>query len=132
MNLVFLLLEPAEKPADAAVVLAAVDDQSPLLVREVGPRHVETDPALARRALEIGKLRAVVRLAPRLDGALLHGFRRIGHHEIHVELDDVAEAVAGRAGAERVVERKQTWLGILVSDAARTALEALGKQYGPA
>ena len=71
-----------------------------------------------------------MRLAPRLDRALLDRLRRIGHDEIHVELDDVAEAVAGRAGAERVVEREQPRLRIFVRDAARAALEALGEHDG--
>src|SRR5262249_44072927 len=53
--------------------------------------------------------------------------RRVGYDEIHVELDDVAEAVARRTGAERVVERKQPRLRIFVRDAALPAFEALGE-----
>ena len=72
-----------------------------------GPRHVEPEPRRFGRALQLGELRAVVRLAPRLDRVLLDRLRRIGHDQIHVELDDVAEAVADSAGAERIVEREQ-------------------------
>ena len=78
-------------------------------------------------ASQLGELRTIVRLGPRLDSALLNGLRRIGHHQIHVELDDVAEAVTRRAGAKRVVEREQARLGIFVGDAAGAALEALGE-----
>jgi hypothetical protein len=46
-----------------AAAIAAVDDECLLRVREVGPRDVKTDLVLARRALEIGELRAVVRFA---------------------------------------------------------------------
>jgi hypothetical protein len=71
-----------------------------------------------------------VRLAPRLDRALLDRLGPVGHDEIHVELDDVAETVTGWTGAERVVERKQPRLRILICDAARVTFEALGKQVG--
>ena len=80
-----------------------------------------------RRALQLGELRAVVRLAPRLDRVLLDRLRRIRHDQIHVELDDVAEAVADGAGAERVVEREQPRLRHLVLDVAGAALEALAE-----
>ena len=131
MDLVFLPLEPAEEAADARVllrILGAFDDEVLLLVGQVLPRHVEKHLRLLRRALQLRELRAVVRLGPRLDRALLDRLLRIRHDEIHVELDDVAEAVAGRAGAERVVEREQPRLRILVRDAAGAALEALGEQ----
>ena len=127
MHLVFLALEPAEEAADAVVGAVAFDDERPFLVGEIRPRHVEPDGRLARRALQLRQLRAVMRLAPRLDGALVDRLRSIGHHQVHVELDDVAEAVARRAGAERVVEREEARLRRLVRDAARAALEALGE-----
>ena len=130
VHLVFLPLEPSEETADALVAIRAVsafDDKRLLLFGQLRPGHVEPDPRLLRRPLQLGQLRPVVRLAPRLDRVLGDRLRPIGHDEIHVELDDVAEAVAGRAGAERVVERKQARLRIFVRDAAFTALEALGE-----
>ena len=124
VDLVLLPLEPAEEPADAVVVVAALDDEALLLVGQLGPGHVEAELVLSRRALQLGQLRPVVRLAPRLDGALHDRLRRIRHDQIHVELDDVAEAVAGRTRAERVVEREQPRLRIFVGDPALAALEA--------
>src|SRR5262245_31237142 len=107
VDLVLLALEPAEEAAHAVEVLGPFDDERLLLFRELRPRHVETDLRLLRRALQLGELRPVVRLAPRLDRALLDRLRWIGDYQIHVELDDVAEAVAGRTGAKRVVEREE-------------------------
>src|SRR5207249_5644966 len=103
--LVFLALEPAEEPADpfAALtracrrVVAPVDDEPLLVGGQLGPGDVEAHFAFSRGPFQLGQLSAVVRLAPRLDGALADRLRRIGDDEIHVELDDVAEAVAGRA-----------------------------------
>ena len=133
--LVFLALEPAEEPADPFValtracrrVVAPVDDEPLLVGGQLGPGDVEAHFAFSRGPFQLGQLSAVVRLAPRLDGALADRLRRIGDDEIHVELDDVAEAVAGRARAERVVEREQPRLRIFVGDPARAAVEALGE-----
>ena len=128
MDFVLLPLQPAEEAPDAAVFLRPFDHECLLSFGEIGPGDVERHLGLARRALQFGELRAVVRLAPRLDGAQLNRLALIGHDQIHVELDDVPEAMTRRAGAKRVVERKQTRLRIFVRDAALAALEALGEQ----
>jgi hypothetical protein len=126
VHLVLLPLEPLEEAADALVVGAvALDDHAALFVGEVRPWHVQADAVLLGRALQLGQVRAVVRLGPRLDGALADRLGGIGHHEIEVELDDVAEAVARGARAERIVEREEARLRILVGDVAGAALEAL-------
>ncbi len=128
MHLVLLPFEPGEKAADALVLAAvAVHDEPFLVGRQVGPRHVQPDAAVARRAFQVSEVRPVVRLAPRLDGVVLDRTRRVRHHEIDIEFDDVAESVAGRARAERIVEREQPRLRILVGDAAGSTLEALGE-----
>jgi hypothetical protein len=125
VHLVFLALEPAEEAADAFVITIAIDDEAALFLRELGPRRLEADVCLAGRPLQLGQLGAIVRLAPRLDRSLRDRFRRIGHDEVHVELDDVAEAVTRRTGAERVVEREEPRLRRLVRDATRAAFESL-------
>src|SRR4051794_20067689 len=68
-----------------------------------------------------------MRLAPWLDRALADRLRRIRHHELHVELDDVAESMARRARTEGIVEREQSRLRILVGDAASAAFEAFAE-----
>src|SRR5215813_3009978 len=133
MNLVFFPLEPAEESTDAVItalgiVSGPVDHESLFVVREFFPGHVQTDAPCARRFLEFRELCAVMRLAPRLDCAVLNRLRRIGHDEIDVELDDVAEPVARGTRAEWVVEREQSRLRIFVGDAAGAALEPLGEQ----
>src|SRR5439155_12460119 len=134
VHLVLLPLEPSEEAADPVVVrpgpcrrTVPFDDEPLLVVAQLRPRDVEPNPRSLRGALQLGELRAVVRLAPRLDGALLNRLRPIRHDEIHVELDDVAEAVTRGARAERVVERKQPRLWIFVGDGALSALKSLGE-----
>ncbi len=128
VHFVLLPLEPPEEAPDPLVLLAvAVDDERPVGRRHVLPRDVQADPPLPGRPLQFREVRAVVRLRPGLDGPLLHRLRLIRHDQIQVQLDDVAEAVAGRAGAERVVEGEQPRLRILVLDAAAPALEPLAE-----
>ena len=116
-----------KKPLTPSKLAPSPSMTIPLFVdREVGPRHVEPDAA-AGGALQLGQLRAVVRLAPRLDRVLEDRLRGIGHDQRHVQLDDVAEAMTERAGAERVVEREQPRLRYLVGDVAHAALEALAE-----
>jgi hypothetical protein len=49
----------------------------------------------------------------------------VGHDEVEVDLDQVAEAVTGRARAERIVEREQARLRLDEGLLAAAALEAL-------
>ena len=128
VDLVLLLLQPLEEAADAVVVVViALDDEAALGFRQIGPRRVQPDVVRLGDALQRGQVRAIVRLGPRLDRALVDRLGLIGHHQVQVQLDDVAEAVAGRAGAERVVEREEAGLRVLVGDVAGPALEALGE-----
>jgi hypothetical protein len=125
VDFVLLALEPSEEAADTVVSAVAFDDEGPFLVGEIGPRRVETCTGLPRRPLQLRQLRAVMRFAPRLDRTLVDRLRSIGNHQVHVELDDVAEPVARRASAERVVEREEARLRRFVPDAARAAFETL-------
>ena len=128
VHLVLLALEPAEEPLDPFEARAVAFDDEPLLVvGQLRPGHVEAHAARLRRALQLGELRAIVRLAPGLDRVLRDRLRWIRDDQRHVELDDVAEAVAERAGAERVVEREQPRLRQLVRDVALAALEPLAE-----
>ena len=67
-----------------------------------------------------------MRLVPGLDRPLRQALVLVGHHEVEVDLDQVAEAVAGRAGAEGVVEGEEARLRLHEGPAAARALEALG------
>ena len=127
VHLVLLALEPAEEPLHALVVAAAFDHELPLGVRQVAPRHVETQGRRLGGALELRETASIVRLGPRLDRAGVDRLGRIGHDERQIELDDVAEPVARRARAERVVEREQPRLRHFVRNAARPALEPLAE-----
>jgi hypothetical protein len=127
MNFVLLPFQPPEKALDAVVVVAALDHETPLLVGQIVPRHVETQTRRPGGPLQLRQTAAIVRLAPGFDRAGVDRLAAIGHDEIHVELDDVAEAMTGRARAERVIEREEPRLRHFVRDAARAAFESLAE-----
>src|SRR5262249_22290483 len=126
-DLVLLGLEPAEEPEDARELLVALEYQPALGLVEPRPGHVERDPAASREALQLVLEVPVVRLVPGLDRALAEAPGLVGHDQVEVELDEVAEAVARRAGAEGVVEGEEPGLGLEEALGAARALEAVGE-----
>ncbi len=120
VDFVFLLLEEPEEPRDALESSVALDHEAPIGLGQGVPGRVKRTGlgSLATR-LSSAQRRSVVRLGPRFDGPAVEGLRRIRHDEVHVQFDHVAEAMAGRARAERVVEREQPGLRDLVRHAAR-------------
>ncbi len=128
VNLVLLALEPPEESLHSLVAGAvAVDHETLLVVGQFGPGHVEAQTAHLGGALQVGQLRAVVRLAPGFNRVLRDRLRGIGDHEIHVEFDDVPESVAQRTRAKGVVERKQPRLRQLVRNVTLAAFESFAE-----
>ena len=82
---------------------------------------------LLGEALEFGEQRAVFRLGPGLDRAFVQRLRLVGNHQVEIEINGVAEALAARAGAVGIVEGEQPRLGLLVAQIAVLAFKALGK-----
>ena len=70
----------------------------------------------------------VVAPLPRLDGAFLDRQLLVRDDQVRVEEHLGADAVAGRAGAGRVVEREQPRRDLRVADAAGRAGELLGEE----
>ena len=66
-------------------------------------------------------------MRPRADRALGKAAPRVVHDEIGIEIELGAQAIAGRAGAERVVEREQPRLDLRDGEAGHRAGEALGE-----
>ena len=75
-----------------------------LLGIEFVPGHIERDSCLAGEAFEFGEQRAILRFRPGLDRAFVQSFIFVGDDEVEIEVDGVAEALAARASAIRIVE----------------------------
>jgi hypothetical protein len=80
--------------------------------------------------LEFGQILCVLRLGPGIHRAFLDGLGTVRNHQIHIEIDGVAEALAAFAGAERSVEAEQSGLGGDEFLAALLAAELLVKPDG--
>ena len=80
----------------------ALEDRLAALGREVLPRGVQVEAELvAEGAEQPGEVVGDVGARPRPDHALAEGALRVGDDQLGVDLHAGAEAVAGRAGAER-------------------------------
>ena len=95
----------------------ALEDRLPALGGQVLPRGVQVEAELVtERAEQPGEVVADVRAGPGADHALAEGRLRVGDDQLGVDLHPGAEAVAGRAGAERRVERERARLEVVGLD----------------
>ena len=67
----------------------------------------------------------VLRLGPRLNRAFVQRQPGIGNHQIEIEADRVAETLARRARAKRIVETEEPRLRSRVNDAVVLAFETV-------
>ena len=106
MELVALTFEVFKKIIDPVERLVAFPQQPLriLLKKPVGNGQLHAFPLHGEKHLFLPPVRA--RFAPWLDGALDERLILVGNHERRVIAQNVAEAFAFRAGAQRMVERK--------------------------
>ncbi len=109
----------------------SVQDHQPRGVRQLVPGHVHREAVVPRQGLQGLGVERRGALGPRADGALVQALVLVGDDEVGVERQLVAEAVAHRAGAERVVEREQARLDLGDGEARDGAGELLGEQHAP-
>ena len=102
----------------------ALEEQVALLLGQVLPGRVGIDVVALDHGLE-GVVHPAGRKAERQQGSLADRQRMVGHHQIGVDLLRGAEAVAGRTGAVRVVEREDAGLDLGHGDSAVQAGELL-------
>ena len=127
VQLVLLFLQMLEEAAHSEPLSVAFQNELPLLFFEVRPGHVQRNSRQARNPAHLRAQRPVLGLGPRLHCAFGQRFGRVGNHQVHVEVDGVAKALAARAGAIGIVEGEQTRFGMLEPEIATLAFEAVGK-----
>src|SRR5690606_8262853 len=112
VHLVRAAFEPREE-ARQAVPLAlaprafALDDPAPLVVGQVGPRHVHANAPPFREAQQVVLALRVAPALERPDRALAQRLARIRDREAVVDADRPPEAAARLARADRRVERER-------------------------
>ena len=131
VQFVFFALEPVEKTFDAFVAFffVAVENGVALGDGQVAVGDVNGNPLGACEFAHFDGQLAVARLSPRFDRAIGERFAFVGDDAVEIEIDGVAETLAARAGAVRIVERKQARLRLLVDRAAFFAFEALVENH---
>ena len=85
----------------------AVEEEMPGLVAQIPPPQVERDPLRPGGLTQDAATALVARLGPGIERTLREALPGIGHDERLVVLEDCSEAVAARARASGMVERKQ-------------------------
>src|ERR1700676_4632493 len=98
VQLVFLSFEPGEKPIDASkvVVRIALDNEVSLLGGELPKRNIDRNAVSASESFQILPKRTITRLRPGLNDTFVDGHAAVGNHQIDIEIDRVAEALAPR------------------------------------
>src|SRR2546421_11258792 len=127
VQLVLLRLKPLEEAADAVPTVLALDDGALLLSREFLKGHVHRNLLLTAEASKLRARPVVLRLRPRLDCALGERELWVRDDEVEVEADCVAEALTGRARAERGVEAEESRLGLRGAGSVVLGLQALAE-----
>src|SRR2546426_890943 len=127
VQFVLFALEPVEESLYAGEARRgiALEDHGALLRGKLAKGSVERNSVGSRVALHLLHERPVARLGPRLDGALVERFATVRNHQVEIEINRIAEALAARAGAVRAVEREQARLRLLIDQGAILALKAL-------
>src|SRR5207237_4569146 len=127
MQLVLLALQVRKESADTRISPVAFRDHLALLARQFRPGLIERNIVLLGEALQFAEQRTIFRLGEWLNRALREALRLIWHNQIRIEINGVAEPLASRACAIRIVERKHPRFGFLVAEPALLAFEAIGK-----
>ena len=131
VEFVFLPFEPLEEAVHPVIsgFGIAFDHHVALRGRKIAEGNIERDIVRAGKFLHLDQQRAVARLRPRLNRAFVERLAAVGNHQIDIEIDGIAEALAARAGPVGIVERKQARFGLLIHGAARLALESLVEDH---
>src|SRR5579862_9395651 len=90
----------SEKPA------FAFNDQALVFRIKFGPRHIQRNAGLSRKALQLRSKSAIFWLGPRLNCTLGKSFRLIRNDQVHVKIYGVPESLTAWAGAVWVIKRK--------------------------
>ena len=104
------------------LLAGAVEQHLARLLGQRLERRVDVEAVVLGHALE-HRERVAVAAVPALDRARGQAQRREGDHALRIERDDLAQAVAARAGAHRRVEREQARLQLRQRVAADRAGE---------
>ena len=123
VQLVLLPLQIFEKATNSLKILVALDQPSPRLRSQPIVRNIQRNTLGPCRPLHLVVKHSVPRLGPGLHCPLSKTFVLVRNNQVQVEINGVAKSLAAGAGAVRIIEGKETWLGRLEYDLAPLALK---------
>ena len=109
------------------LVAGAGEQQLAVLVRQLPPRGIDRDVVVLGHGFDEALEVLAVAARPRGDGAVGQAEVGVGHDQLGVDLELGAEAVTGRAGAVRGVEREVAGGQLAVRGAAGGARQVLAE-----
>src|ERR1700722_13430352 len=121
------MLEKAIDAAKPARTRFTGNDQFLLFRFQFKPRDVERNRTGTRETLKFGKQGSILRFSPRFDRAFVQGLSLIWNHQVKIEINRVTESLAARTSSIRIVERKQSRFGLIVTAAVALTFKTLGK-----
>ena len=104
MQLVLFALQILEESTNAAEPADTIHNQLLLFGIQFIPGHVQRDSACRAKRFKFREQRPVFWLGPGFDGAFIQGLALVGDDQVKIDVDGVAEALAARASAIRIVE----------------------------
>ncbi len=112
MHLVLLAFQIGKEAIKSFVTKfrVALDDTFDLLFIELVERNVNWHAEFIRHIEQFVQVGTVAGRVPRCDRAAANGLARIGHDQLHIQIDRIAKAFALRASSQRTVEVKQSGL----------------------
>src|SRR3984893_864501 len=125
VQLIFLVLQMIEESTNSQKLPLAVENQVSVFRLEVHPRYIERNPRLFGIAFQVRKKRTVLRLGPRLNGAIGQGLNPVWNDQIEIEVDRVPKSLAPRTRSVRIVEGEKPRFRLLITQVAFLALEPL-------
>ena len=115
--------------ADVHLVRVPVQQRGARLRRQPLPGHVRAEAhGVGERVDEPAEVVVRRRAAPRVQRAVVEAARRVRDDELGVDLHPGAQAGAGRARAERAVERERARLELLEAQVVVEAGQVLGER----
>ncbi len=131
MQLVFLRFQPIEETVHTDESVVAFSDGALLRLFKLGERHIHRDAFAPRELLQFSAPPIELRFGEWLNRTIGQRQFAVRDDQIPIQPDGVAEALARRTRAERIIEAEQVRFGPDVTQAAMLALEPLGEGQAP-
>src|SRR5579871_1918627 len=106
MQLIFLALQKSKETLNSRKRAVALQNHFLLFALKLKPRNIEGDALLLGEFFEIGGKASVLGFGPWFNCPLRQRLRGIGNHQVHIEINGVAKALASWTSPKRIIERE--------------------------